>query len=73
MVEFQTWQLARGKFLFKGNTIPLKLNHVCKCSFITLRPSYASLLSLKHVVFSTIIHRAGKGQRSMVSPNERGI
>lgn len=36
----------REEFWVKSNPVPLKLNHVCKCSFITLRPSYASLLSL---------------------------
>ena len=63
----------REKFWVKGDPIALKLNRMCKCSFITLCPSYASLLSLKHIVWSTVIHRAGKGEWYTVSPYERVI
>ena len=36
-------------------------------------PFLTPLLPLKHIVFSTIIPKAGKGQWNTASPNEREI
>lgn len=60
MVESWSWQLAREKFSVKGNPISLKLNYAYKWSFIIFCPPYDSLLSLKHIVFCTVILRKGE-------------
>lgn len=37
------------------------------------KPILNPLLPLKHIVFSTVIPKAGKGQWNTASPNEREI
>lgn len=43
------------------------------CLFINPSPFLTPLLPLKHIVFSTVIPKAGKGQWNTASPNEREI